>query len=213
MDERADSLPNDLESLRALALKMLSERDALIKERDAALAEHARLQHLYEHVRHLLHKVNNARFGARSETLAKLPADQLQLALEDLEISLAKDEATEEKKQPSLPRTRRQPGRASLPKHLPHLHETVAPETADCPCCGLPMHVIGEETSKRLDVVPAQYRVIVTHRPKLACRSCEKIVQAPAADHLVKSGLPTEAMVASVVVAKYGWHLPLYRLC
>jgi transposase len=36
-------------------------------------------------------------------------------------------------------------------------------------------------------------------------------VQANAPEHLIKSGLPTEAMVASVVVAKYGWHLPLYR--
>jgi hypothetical protein len=29
-------------------------------------------------------------------------------------------------------------------------------------------------------VIPAQYRVIVTHRPKLACRACERIEQAPA---------------------------------
>ena len=36
-------------------------------------------------------------------------------------------------------------------------------------------------------------------------------MQAPAPEHLIKSGLPTEAMVASVLVAKYGWHLPLYR--
>ena len=71
--------------------------------------------------------------------------------------------------------------------------------------------MIGEETSERLDVIPAQYRVIVTHRPKLACRACEKIVEAPAPEHLIRSGLPTEAMVASVLVAKYGWHLPLYR--
>jgi len=73
------------------------------------------------------------------------------------------------------------------------------------------MHMIGEETSERLDVVPAQYRVIVTHRPKFACRACEKVVQENAPEHLIKSGLPTEAMVASVLVAKYGWHLPLYR--
>ena len=70
---------------------------------------------------------------------------------------------------------------------------------------------IGEETSERLDVIPAQFRVIVTHRPKYACRACEKIVEAPAPEHLIKSGIPTEAMVASVLVAKYGWHLPLYR--
>jgi Transposase IS66 family len=36
-------------------------------------------------------------------------------------------------------------------------------------------------------------------------------VEAPQPEHLIKSGLPTEAMVASVLVAKYGWHLPLYR--
>ena len=30
------------------------------------------------------------------------------------------------------------------------------------------MHVIGEESSQRLDKIPAQYQVIVTHRPKYA---------------------------------------------
>jgi transposase len=77
------------------------------------------------------------------------------------------------------------------------MHETVAPPDTNCPCCQQPMHVIGEDTSERLDVIPAQYRVIVTHRPRLACRACERIVEAPAPEHLIKSGLPTEAMVAS----------------
>jgi transposase len=41
------------------------------------------------------------------------------------------------------------------------------------------MHVIGEDAAERLDVIPAQYRVIVTHRPKYACRTCEEaVVQA-----------------------------------
>jgi transposase len=30
-------------------------------------------------------------------------------------------------------------------------------------------------------------------------------------ERLIKGGLPTEAMVAYVLVAKYAWHLPLYR--
>ena len=74
------------------------------------------------------------------------------------------------------------------------------------------MHVIGEESSERLDVIPAQYRVLVTHRPKYGCRACEQaVVQAPAPERLIKGGLPTETMVASVLVGKYAWHLPLYR--
>src|SRR5580692_10483729 len=213
----ADSLPNDTESLRALALKAIAERTAAIKERDAERAEKAklvadrdRLQSLYEHVHHLLRKANDHRFGAKNERLERLPADQLQLALEDIEASLAKSEATEEKKEPRLPRTPTRK-RGALPKHLPRIHETVAPPSTNCPCCKAPMHMIGEETSERLDVLPAQYRVIVTHRPKFACRACEKVVQENAPEHLIKSGLPTEAMVASVLVAKYGWHLPLYR--
>jgi transposase len=36
-------------------------------------------------------------------------------------------------------------------------------------------------------------------------------VQAPAPERLIKGRLPTEAMVAYVLVAKYAWHLPLYR--
>ena len=54
--------------------------------------------------------------------------------------------------------------------------------------------------------------MIVTHRPKYGCRSCEgAIVQAPAQERLIKSGIPTENLVADVVVDKYAWHKPLYR--
>ncbi len=39
----------------------------------------------------------------------------------------------------------------------------------------------------------------------------QAVVQAPAPKRLIKGGLPTEAMVAAVLVAKYAWHSPLYR--
>jgi transposase len=74
------------------------------------------------------------------------------------------------------------------------------------------MHVIGEDRSQRLDVVPAQYQVIVMRRPKYGCRTCEAaIVQAPAPARLIEGGLPTERLVADIIVAKYGDHCPLYR--
>jgi transposase len=202
VDQPVDSLPDDIDALRALALSAMAERDAAIAERD-------RLIDLNDRLRHLLRKAQG--FEAKSERLAKLDPDQLNLALEDLEQAIAKTEAVEEKAKIADASRKRRVNRGALPAHLPRIHETVAPADASCPCCKTPMHVIGEEASERLDVIPAQYRVIVTHRPKLACRSCERIVEAPAPEHLIKSGLPTEAMVASVLVAKYGWHLPLYR--
>jgi hypothetical protein len=44
--------------------------------------------------------------------------------------------------------------------------------------------------SERLDVIPAQFRVIVTRRPKYACRACtDGVVQAPAPARLIQAGL------------------------
>lgn len=71
---------------------------------------------------------------------------------------------------------------------------------------------MGEDVSERLDIVPAEFRVIVTRRPKYACRACEEVVvQAPAPARLVEGGIPAEATVAHVLVSKYADHLPLYR--
>ena len=201
MASLADLLPDDIDALRAFALAAVAERDAVVAERD-------KLVEINDRLRRLLRKAQG--FEAKSERLAKLPPDQLQLALEDIEQAIARNEAIEEKKAPTSDH-RRKINRGALPAHLPHIHETALPDNTNCPCCGKPMHVIGEETSERLDVVPALYRVIVTHRPKLACRACETIVEAPAPEHLIKSGIPTESLVVSVLVAKYGWHLPLYR--
>jgi transposase len=80
-----------------------------------------------------------------------------------------------------------------------------------CPCCARTLHRIGEDVSERLDIVPAQFRVLVVRRPKYACRACTNVVvQAPARARLLEGGLPTEATVAQVLVSKFADHLPLY---
>src|ERR1700675_4100688 len=200
-----DQLPVDIDALQALVMAACAERDAAIAERDHALSQMDRL-------RHLLRQLQRAQFGRRSE---KLDPEQLQLAIEDIEQAVASDEAAEDKKDLAGARKRadkRRANRGALPAHLPHIDVTIAPEDTNCPCCRAPMHVIGEETSKRLDVAPGQFRGISPTRPKFACRACtDGVVQAPAPERLIKGGLPTEAMVAYVLVAKYAWHLPLYR--
>jgi transposase len=135
--------------------------------------------------------------------------------LEALEQAIAKDEAQAEKQDPELRKdnaAKRRASRGALPAHLPRVEVTLAPEDTACPCCRAAMTVIGEDISERLDVIPAQFRVIVTKRPKLACRSCPgTVVQAAAPARLIEGGIPTEAMVAHVLVARYADHLPLYR--
>src|ERR1700729_4418850 len=201
----ANQPPPDIDALEARLAAALAERDTAIIERDAALRQNDRLAHL-------LRQLQRMQFGRRSE---KLDPDQFALALEDIEQVVAAREAADDKQNKAASAARgekRGPSRGALPAHLPRVHVTIEPEDWNCPCCRSPMHAIGADVSERLDVVPAQFRVLVTHRPKYACRACEEaVVQTPAPERLIKGGLPTEAMVASVLVAKYAWHLPLYR--
>jgi transposase len=99
-----------------------------------------------------------------------------------------------------------------LPAHLPRVEVLIEPESTACPCCQATMAVIGEDRAERLDVIPARFRVLVTRRPRLACRACgDVVVQAPAPPRLIEGGLPTEATVAHILVSRYADHLPLYR--
>ncbi|MCX7284636.1 MAG: IS66 family transposase [Novosphingobium sp.] len=150
------------------------------------------------------------RFGARSEQLAP---DQLQLGLEDVETALgqaraARDAATGQSRSDRP----RKANRGSLPAHLERIEQVVDIEDKACPCCGGALHQIGEDVAERLDVVPTTFRVLVTRRPRYGCRGCESaVVQAPAPARIVEGGMPTEALIAQVLVAKYADHLPLYR--
>src|SRR3954471_2696783 len=217
--EPLPSLPDDAAALRALVLAALverdvvaGERDALANERDAAVTERDALLAQNDRLRHLLLKLTRMQFGARSE---RLPEEQLQLGLEALEQAIAKGDAEAEKQNPELRKAhaaKRRASRGALPAHLPRIEVTLAPEDTACPCCWAAMTVIGEDTSERLDVIPAQFRVIVTRRPKLACRACPgTVVQEPAPARLIEGGIPTEALVAHMLVARYADHLPLYR--
>jgi transposase len=208
----ADTLPNDISALCALILAERAEREQFA-ERIAIL------ERLNAKLEHIIAELRRAHFGRKSE---RITDDQLALALDELETAAAKAEAEAEKAEPERKAAGTRKRRASREEkldHLPHEEVVIEPESKTCPCCGGELHTIGEDVSKRLDKVPAKVRVIVTRRPKYACRTCEKtgadevagIIQAPAPARLVEGGLPTEAFVADVVVSKYADHLPLYR--
>ena len=207
LQARLAALTSMLETLNGAVEQLRSERDAFRAQRDTANAEVEKLQLIISDL------IRN-RYGARSE---KLDPDQLQLALEEVAQSLglaqsvvesepaADGRVTSERKPP-------QRNRGALPPHLPRVEIVVDVKDKRCPCCGDPMHVIGEDVAEMLDVVPAVYQVKVIRRPRYGCRGCEStVVQAPAPERPVTGGIATEALVAQVLVAKYSDHLPLYR--
>lgn len=206
------ALPDDLGQAHAMIRVLtaaLAEKEEAAAAKDEAIArrdaELARLSTIIKRLQRL-------QFGKRSE---KLDPDQLALGLEDLEAAAGAAEAEAERlgATPSASRSKpRSVKPRALPAHLPRVEVVVDIEDKTCPCCGGALHRIGEDRSERLDVIPAQHRVLVTRRPKYACRACtDGVLQAPAPARLIEGGLPTEAMIASVLVGKYADHLPIYR--
>ncbi|MDZ5454815.1 IS66 family transposase [Labrys sp. ZIDIC5] len=191
MANGADALPDDPGTLKAM---LLAER-----------ARAARLEQIIK-------ELQRHRFGKRAESL---PEDQLLLSLEEVEQADASQEAEDEAASPARKierASKRRANRGSLPAHLPRIETLVDIDDKSCPCCSSPLHVIGEDRAERLDIIPAQFRVLVVRRPKYACRVCEEVVvQAPAPARLIEGGIPTKATVAQILVSKYANHLPLYR--
>lgn len=181
--------------------------EAMQRRVDVLAEANKRQEALIKELRHALH-------GKKSE---KLTEDERQLAFEDLTIAIEEIEATSEEARatPTASRTRLAPvnrNLGNLPEELPRIEEVIEPESLECPCgCGQ-MHRIGEDRTERLDIIPAQLRIIVTIRPKYACRACtDGVTQAPARPWLIEGALPTEGTLAHVTVAKYADHCPLYR--
>jgi len=181
---------------------------------EAIQAEVVELRARTERQEYLIAELRHALYGKKSE---KLDPDARQLVFEDLEVAVAEAEAALEDSA-----VRRSDGTARrrvtkrnlghLPAHLPRIEETIEPARKVCPCGCTDLVKIGEDRSERLDIIPARFQVIVTVRPKYACRRCEAgILQAPTPPRLIEGGLPTEGTMAHVAVSKYADHLPLYR--
>ena len=138
-----------LEDQTSTVERLRAERDSLRAERDTAAAE-------IDKLRLMIRQLLRAQYGRRSETL---DADQLQLGLEDVEQSLgtAQAPAPAATKTPGERRPA-QRNRGALPPHLPRYEVIVDIDDKSCPCCGGPLHVIGEDvlgdarTSCRLSI-------------------------------------------------------------
>jgi len=184
----------------------LTERNAVLATQVAELeAMNARLEHFVKELNHVI-------YGARSE---KLTEDERQLAFEDIEVAQSEAEEQSDVIEMTTPRKKRKPAQrniGNLPDHLERIEQIIEPDSITCPCgCG-DMVRIGEDRTERLEIIPAQPKVIVTVRPKYACPNKQGgVVQALAPVHLIEGGLPTEGTLAHVSVSKYADHCPLFR--
>jgi transposase len=201
---RADSLPNDIESLKKLlsaAHDQVQHLSAQLQSRDV-LIERLKLQ---------LAQLKRMKFGRSSEQLDAQIA-QLELSLEELEANAAEapPATTASTTAPGPPS---KPARQALPTSLSresHRHEPDS-GTCSCPQCGGTLRAMGEDVSEVLEYVPEHWKVHRHVRPKYSSASCERIVQASAPSRPIKRGYAGPGLLAHVVVSKYCDHQPLYR--
>jgi transposase len=200
----ADTLPDDIDALRAA---LLAERTA----RHEAEARATGAEALIAHLKLLIAKLQRDRFGPTSERSRRL-LDQLELQLEELEADAAEAEAKRPEPVGETDRTatRAKPVRGPLPAHLPR-ERVVIPGPTECPCCRGKLAKLGETITETLEVIPRQWKVIQTVREKFTCRACETITQPPAPFHPIARGRAGPELLAMILEAKFGQHLPLNR--
>jgi transposase len=193
------NLPEDTDALKALVLTLAGENAGLRADVKANALKIAQLEARIAKLRRL-------QFGQSSEKIAR-EIEQLELELDELH----EDEGIRAAGRPAAVQVLiEKPARRPLPEHLPRQEEVHEP-SCTCPNCGGAMRRLGEDVTEVLEYVPASFKVIRHVRPKLSCRICETIVQAPMPSLPIERGRPGPGLLAHVLVAKYADHLPLYR--
>jgi transposase len=200
---------DDIATLKAL---LAAERAARGEAEARAEKAEARANSLDTEIANLkltIAKMRRDKFGASSEHAAKL--DQLELQLAELVERVAEDKTADAIAAPVANSETQKPARRPLPERLPRERRVHAAPTS-CPCCnGTSFRKLGEDTTETLERVPAQWKVVVHVRERLACRRCDTIVQTPAPSHPIARGRAGPQLLADVLFGKYGAHLPLNR--
>lgn len=218
MDSVSDTLL-ELDGLSTAELKKLlhEQRTSFheqlaVKDAELSITKAELLSHtlLIEQLKLEILKLRRLQFGHKSEKRER-QIEQLELWVEELEAADAAAHAAllEQKPAPSTgaaPKPRRE-----FPAHLPRETQTIAPCEADCPTCGGTLKHLGEDVSETLELEPVRFKVIRHVRTKLACASCDTIVQASAPSRPIERGMAGPGLLAHVLVGKYADHLPLFR--
>lgn len=188
------TLPDDPAKLKEMLARMSTENELLREELRRAYAQ---------------------LFGPKSEVFK---GESPQLPLFDMPEPEDIEQETEESTEVTA-HSRKKRGRKPLPDALPRVEvvHDISEEEKVCGC-GSTLGIIGEETSEKLDIIPAIIRVIKHIRPKYSCRSCEGVEDdgaavkiAPVPPQIIPKGIASGGLLAHILTAKFEDALPFYR--
>ena len=210
-----ESLQNlNVQQLRELAAELIARvAQQSLQHAVAIAAKDSDIRYRQAKIDKLTHELSTLKrwkFGRSSE---QLNGTQISLLDETIDADIAAIE--EELKELAAPpktqtQPRQQPKRAALPAGLPRVDIHHEPDSTTCGC-GCQLKRIGQDVCEKLDYTPGVFTVEQHIRGKWACAQCETLIQAPVPAQIIDKGIPTAGLLAQVLVAKYGDHLPLYR--
>ena len=187
--------------LREMAEVMEQERAELKTAKATVKAQNVQIEKL----EHRLARLVRVQFGRSSE---KMDIAQLRLMFDEVE---APEPANDDEPAAPTPQSARKPGtRAPIPAHVPRqvVDHQPGPCVEGCDCAETK---IGEDVTEVLDYIPARFRVLRHVRPRVACRTCERIRQAPAVDLPLPKVMASSALLAHLVVSRFVDHQPWHR--
>jgi transposase len=223
MNKSPDLSQLSIDQLRTLVeqqVQALAQKEEIIAQRNETITQHRaeivqrdeaikRYRIREEQMSHEIALLRRHRYGQRSEGLDKHQLSLLQ-ELIDEDTSAVEMELEKVSLKNTPKAAKQQAKRQPLPAQLPRSEIHHEPESTTC-ACGCQMTRIGEDVSEKLDYQPGTFSVERHIRGKWACSSCETLIQAPVAPHIIDKGIPTTNLLAQVLISKYADHLPLYR--
>ena len=197
--------------------EMLRELDELRTEQEKLKKKVSELQLLVKYYEERERLSLQKRFGSSSEKTED-PGQHL-LGFDEAEVE-AKPKESEPSVEEITYRRRRRSGTgqddlSALPVET--ITHAIPEEERICPSCGGAMHVMGHETRRELEIVPAQVKILEHVREVCSCRNCERtgtsvpITKASMPEPVIKGSAASASFVAYIMIQKYMNAMPLYR--
>lgn len=187
-------------------------------------AQLANLMYEMEYLKSQMRLLSAKRYGASSE---KNKQNSNQLSLFDSAFNEAEASTEAFAPEPELvtvPAHKRKKSQGKktqifegLPENIIEYH--LSEDEMACSCCGNQRHVIRQEITRELAVIPPQFSVNVHIQDVCGCRHCESngdgseqvIITAPKPNRAFPGSIASPSVVAHVIEEKYVMGVPLYR--
>ena len=214
MDD-AHALPNDLDECHRLLFVAFQQSSELERVLDETAASYQELKETHQATIDELNRLKRWVYGHRRERIIEAKGQRHLFEWNSSSAATSPPEFSgEEPRQEVAAHSRRRRRRELDLSKLPHyLHELdLSPAEKTCRCCGRAKDRIGQDETKILDYVPSKLEVHVHVRPKYACRYCKDgVASPPPPERPIARGIAGPGLIAQIIVAKFGDHLPLYR--